>query len=286
MDFADETYVRLYVRDTKTWLRLGFEGQCVLMFLLRKLDKAGVLDGMDDLDSDVSLVTGVPRDIVMVGIPLLLRWGVFLHIGNRLVMPNYLTAQNAIRTDKARQRNMREKRLSQARLVTPRDADITPRDEVSRESTSGHATSRDDRLYSASLHSAPLHCAEDPERAPPEPEPPSSPTVTEIIPVAPAARFVPDTWKPNDRHRVRCQELRLDLETLERAFRTQEFNRGYSDWDKRFSKWLEDEKLKRETALARGDPQQLSKPRRYGSAQPDAGKTGWEGLGGPGVIER
>jgi hypothetical protein len=261
MNFEDESYVRLYVRDTKTWLRLGFEGQCVLMFLLRKLDKAGVLDGMDDLDSDVSLVTGVPRGIVMVGIPLLLRWGVFLHIGNRLVMPNYLTAQNAIRTDKARQRNMREKRLSQARLVTPRDADITPRDEVSRESPSGHATSRDDRLYSASLHSAPLHCAEDPERAPSEPEPPSSPEITQVIPVAPAAKFAPDTWKPNDRHRVRCQELRFDLLVLERAFRNQEFNRGYSDWDKRFSKWIEDEKIERETAIARQP--------RAGPARPD-----------------
>lgn len=154
MNFEDEPYVRLYVRDTKTWLRLGFEGQCVLMFLLRKLDKAGVLDGMDDLDSDVALVTGVPETIVAVGMPRLVRWGVLQLAGNRLIMPNYIQAQNAIRTDKARQRDMREKRLSQARLVTPRDALVTPRDETSREPTPDDAVSRDVTLYCPDLYSS------------------------------------------------------------------------------------------------------------------------------------
>ncbi len=39
-------------------------------------------------------------------------------------------------------------------------------------------------------------------------------------------------------------------------------------------------------AAARASPQQTSKPRRYGSAQPDAGKTGWEALDSPGVVQR
>lgn len=152
MNFEDEPYVRLYVRDTKTWLRLGFEGQCVLMFLLRKLDKAGVLDGMDDLDSDVALVTGVPEAIVAIGMARLLERGVFQLAGNKLIMPNYLQAQNAIRTDKARQRDMREKRVAQARLVTPRDASVTPRDETSREPTRDDAASQDVTLYCPDLY--------------------------------------------------------------------------------------------------------------------------------------
>jgi hypothetical protein len=39
-------------------------------------------------------------------------------------------------------------------------------------------------------------------------------------------------------------------------------------------------------AAARASPQLTSKPRRYGSAQPDAGKTGWEALDSPGVVQR
>ncbi len=147
MDFADESYVRLYVRDTKTWLRLAFEGQCVLMFLLRKLDRAGVLDGMDDPDSDIALITGVPLDIVRVGLARLLEWKVFRLMGSRLIMPNYIAAQSAIRSDKARSRDMREKRTAESRLtetVTPRDGDVTPRDagNTQRDQTSRAVTGR------------------------------------------------------------------------------------------------------------------------------------------------
>lgn len=42
----------------------------------------------------------------------------------------------------------------------------------------------------------------------------------------------------------------------------------------------------RAKAAARASPQLASKPRRYGSAQPDAGKTGWEALDSPGVVQR
>ncbi len=142
MDFSDESYVRLYVRDTKTWLRLGFEGQCVLMFLLRKLDRAGVLDGMDEPESDVALVTGVWLDIVRVGLARLLEFKVFEHVGNRLIMPNYIAAQTAIRSDRARQRDSREKRSAEARAVTPRD-------EMSHAVTGGHAPSHPVTLYCA-----------------------------------------------------------------------------------------------------------------------------------------
>ena len=74
----------------------------------------------------------------------------------------------------------------------------------------------------------------------PDPEPP-------VIRVDRAkGRFVPEAWKPKAQHLVRCQELRFDPAELERGFRLQEFNREYSDWDRRFSKWIEDQKLKRD----------------------------------------
>jgi hypothetical protein len=95
---------------------------------------------------------------------------VFQLFGNRLVMPNYLKAQNAIRNDKARQRDMREKRLAQSRLVTLRDGGVTPRDESSREPTPDDATSQDVTLLCADLISSGLPCAvQDPERAPEAP---------------------------------------------------------------------------------------------------------------------
>jgi len=64
--------------------------------------------------------------------------------------------------------------------------------------------------------------------------------------------FVPDDWEPSDLHRVRCQELRMDLAAEVKAFRHHEFNRPYSDWARRFSKWLEDSRLRREAAVRAG----------------------------------
>jgi len=190
MDFSDESYVRLFVRDTKTWLRLEFEGQCVLMFLLRKLDRAGVLDGIDDPENDVALITKVPLKIVRVGLARLLKLEVFELRGTCLVMPNYIDAQNAVRTDKARQRDAREKRRSKARHVTPRD-------EMSREQTDGHEPSQPVTLYCAVPDSTVLD--PDPERAreewtkPPEPEGIPSRPETLCSSYPPGWRWSPET---------------------------------------------------------------------------------------------
>jgi hypothetical protein len=119
LDFADESYVRLFTRDTKTWLRLGFEGQAVLMFALRKLDRAGVLDGMDDPVSDLALVAGIPIDLVKVGLPRLLERGVFQLSGNRLVMPNFLEAQNCRQSDRLRKQESRSRRREDALDSSP-----------------------------------------------------------------------------------------------------------------------------------------------------------------------
>lgn len=129
MDFTDEHYVRLYTRDTKTWLRLGFEGQAILALLLRKLDKAGVLDDVDSPVEDVALVIGAPVEFVAVGLPRLLETGVFEHRSRCLVMPRYLDAQSATRSDAARARDHRRKRRDTA-LAASRG--VTERHETSR----------------------------------------------------------------------------------------------------------------------------------------------------------
>lgn len=144
MNYEDEHYVRLYTRDTKTWLKLGWEGQAVLSLLLRKVDKAGVLDDVDDPVPDISLITGVPEGIVEIALPRLLRVGkdgqsTIEIVGSKLVFPNYIEAQTAIRSDKVRAQEYRGRRRAQARHVTPPpDAShtITENHEPSRSVTS------------------------------------------------------------------------------------------------------------------------------------------------------
>lgn len=302
MNFEDEPYVRLYARDTKTWLRLGFEGQCVLMFLLRKLDKAGVLDGMDDLDSDVALITGIPEAIVASGMPRLLKWGVFQLVGNRLIMPNYIQAQSAIRTDKARQRDMREKRVAQARLVTPREPAVTERDESSREPTRDDAPSHGVTLYSADLDSAELCCVPDrahPHVATPAPEleveqeadaaDEPAPDRTEIRPIASCgARTY--SMPSEDPPQAYLDEALMGAVHPDQARSTWRhyWTEGLPEKGvEKLYPWLVQQALDflkrnaRVTPAARGSPGSRGSHNPRASKQPNAGLTGFEGLKEP-----
>jgi hypothetical protein len=128
LNFEDEHYVRVYTRDTKTWLRWGWEGQAVFMFIARKLDKSGVLDDIEEPIADVSLMTGLPREVVAVGLPRVLESGALIHRGSALVAPKYIDAQSAKRSDKQRAKESRERRRN-----TAQSGPVTNRDGSSRE---------------------------------------------------------------------------------------------------------------------------------------------------------
>jgi hypothetical protein len=140
MNFEDEPYVRFYTRDTKTWLKLGFEGQTVLMHLLRKVDRAGVLDDVTDPVDDVALVIRAPIDFVRVGLERLLKTATVEIRGARLVVPRFVEGQTAIKTDRLRSAELRKRRRDLARAglgemvfgdeVEPDDDDVTPDSET------------------------------------------------------------------------------------------------------------------------------------------------------------
>jgi hypothetical protein len=143
MDWSDEPYVRLYTRDTTNWRRFGWEGQAVLSLLLRKVDRAGVLD-LGDLApwEAVALATGMPEEVVQTGVARLLKLGTLTVRGEQLVIPNHLAAQTSTKSDKLRQKETRERRaLGLDPSVTNRDGAVTPRDVASRKSVPGHAES-------------------------------------------------------------------------------------------------------------------------------------------------
>lgn len=89
-------------------------------------------------------------------------------------------------------------------------------------------------------------------------------------------RFAPADLEPNETQRVRCQELRFDVDELLRAFKLQEFNRDYSDWPRRFSKWIEDQRLQRDAANFKASKEGKNGERKHGSKQRNHGRTGLE----------
>lgn len=115
MDFGNERYVRLYVRDTVTWKRLGWDGQNALTQLLRKADRSGVIDlgGIEPWETLVVLC-GAPEDVARRGTARCLELACIVHDGDRLVFPRYLEAQEAtqsgaqrVREHRARERELR-----------------------------------------------------------------------------------------------------------------------------------------------------------------------------------
>lgn len=109
--------MRLYVRDTKTWKLLGWEGQTVLSLLARRFDRSGLLDDVRT-GEDVAIMIGYgfPEDVAERGLKKLLKKDVWRIIDTGLFWPNFMEAQETAMSDAQRQRESRAKRRVKALL--------------------------------------------------------------------------------------------------------------------------------------------------------------------------
>ncbi len=164
MDWSNESYVRLYTRDTTTWRRLGWHGQNLLMQLIRKVDRSGTLDiGSIELWEAAVLHVGAPESDARSGAERLLALEVVAVRGGRVVFPNFIEAQECVRSDALRSREYRRRRATddpqenhdssrgvtvESQGVTPPSREITGRHDASREVTA--VTNRHSLLCSAS----------------------------------------------------------------------------------------------------------------------------------------
>lgn len=141
MNYEDEPYTRLYTTDTATWALLGWEGQTVLLHMLRgKFDRAGVFScGRHDPSRAVTAVTRLPAEVVEAGLAALLREEVWKLNGDQLIWPKYTYAQTCPRSDRLRQAESRKNRLQTALSSITEETqalsqNVTVSHEMSRES--------------------------------------------------------------------------------------------------------------------------------------------------------
>lgn len=144
MVWSDERYVRIYTRDTADWQCLSFLAQGLFCLLLRKVDRAGVLQLGRSGHKAVAIAIGHAHQWPMLEPALeeLLADGCIEIVDGNLVVPNFLDAQEAEASDKARAKKYREVRrdthrsgvvttprstqaplLAESQNVTPRHAD-------------------------------------------------------------------------------------------------------------------------------------------------------------------
>ena len=114
MDWSNERWVKLYTRDTGDLLAVGWEGRALFYELLRKADRAGVVDETDP--AILAALSRMPFEVVERVLPKLVARGCIEITDGAIVLPNYLEAQEAPRSDAARQRESRARRRDRARL--------------------------------------------------------------------------------------------------------------------------------------------------------------------------
>lgn len=164
MRWEDERYVRLYTRDTVDWLSLSFEAQGLLSLILRKVDRAGVLELGRHGPTGVAVAVGHPHrhEVIVPALQELLDDGCIEIRGDRLIVRNFIEAQEAAQSDAARQRAHRER----ARDLARAGLTVEHPGGVSQNVTKSHAQSR---AVTPSLPSLPSRAV------PPEPDPPLPP---------------------------------------------------------------------------------------------------------------
>ena len=133
MRFEDERYVRLYTRDTMTWLTWSWQARALFGPLLRKLDRAGLLEMGDHGEEGLAVMVGLPVEVVVPGLADLLKAKTVSLSGTTLIMQRYLEAQECSQSDALRKRESR----SRARDLSAAESRTVP--VASAIVTNGHA---------------------------------------------------------------------------------------------------------------------------------------------------
>lgn len=137
MNWSDERYVRVYTRDTPDWVALGWEAQALFLLILRKVDRAGVLDLGKSGEPGMADLLRMPIEIFDQALAKLLKDGCVTrsHTLSQLVVPNFLSAQEARQSDRQRQHETRARRRDAAKHPEQQNTGHTESHAV----TSGHS---------------------------------------------------------------------------------------------------------------------------------------------------
>jgi hypothetical protein len=144
MRWSDERYVRLYIRDTVEWDMLPWESRALWPLLLRKVDRAGLLDLGKHGARGLAVTVKLPTHVVEPGLAGLLEDGCVVQNGTTLLVRNFIEAQEAQSSTAHRSREYRARQRDAARRgvmegdasATEDDASITERDATATPRTS------------------------------------------------------------------------------------------------------------------------------------------------------
>jgi hypothetical protein len=112
VNWADERYVRVYLRDTADWLSLSFHAQGLFCLLLRKVDRRGLLPLGRQGRRGVAVALGQVGywKIIEPALEELIADGCVAIDGDHLTIPNFIEAQESVMSGKLRTKAWRERK--------------------------------------------------------------------------------------------------------------------------------------------------------------------------------
>jgi hypothetical protein len=115
MRWSDERYVRLYTRDTIEWTMLPWEARALFPLLLRKVDRAGLLDLGKHGAKGLAVTVGLPIHVVEPGLAGLLEDGCVVQNGTVVLVKNFIEAQETVASNAQRCKEYRARQRAAAR---------------------------------------------------------------------------------------------------------------------------------------------------------------------------
>ena len=116
MNWQDEQFVKVYTRDTGEWTLLSWDAQALLLQILRKVDRSGVLQlgkhGVRVLPAALGHREQAER--ITAALAELTADGCVVLRPECLVVPNFIAAQTSRQSDKARQQSARDRRRAES----------------------------------------------------------------------------------------------------------------------------------------------------------------------------
>jgi hypothetical protein len=148
MRWEDEPYVKFYVRDTPEFLAMSLRARCLLLELVRKVDRAGTLKVGTLGIEGIAIAVRAPLSEVEAPIRELLKekrleWN---EEQGYFIIPNHIEAQTTPQSEVSRKRREREfarAARTKREALGGTSAAASPPDERSRDVTGGHAVAGD-----------------------------------------------------------------------------------------------------------------------------------------------
>jgi hypothetical protein len=151
LHWPDERYVRIYTRDTPEWLALSFEAQALYALIHRKADRAGrIVLGRQGAKGVAVILHRVEKwqSVLEPALNELITDGFVTISDGILTIPDFVKAQEAVTSGRARQQKYREARKAEAAAAENEASSVrdeaSPGDETSAGSDAGvqHGTAQ------------------------------------------------------------------------------------------------------------------------------------------------